>query len=1012
MSNTLNMRKKQLAMVVSAASALIASVAPIAASAQDAEEIVITGSRIVRRDLSAPSPIVTVGSDSFENTASVSAEQVLNQLPQFVPGGTQFVSGIQSGPTASPGAATLNLRGMGSNRNLVLIDGKRAQPANASLAVDINTIPSSAIANVEVISGGASAVYGPDAMAGVVNFILKDNFEGIEFDFQTGVTAEGDGEEQRFSTLLGMNSADNRGNIMIGLDWTKRAGIYQKDRDFYVNGWNDPSNPGGGFINPGSYGAGQTPGNAPSQDAVDTMWAQYIPGYQPGDISNTADVNFNVDGTPFTASGPGAALYNGALNCWDLAACGRTTGIKRLANGDLDLTFTEGFLSTPMERHSLFLRGHYDVTDTISAFAQANFSQIEVGTNGGIPPAITVWQAPIPRDGRDLPADLNDLLDSRADPTADWSLYQVLNYNGPIVPENTSNVWQIMLGLEGELFDGDWTWEAYASRGDTSISKVNNGMPSLQRYQSLVASGDFGVAGVNAGRGYAIRCASGLPVFDDFTPDQSCLDGIDSKMVDSSHLTQEILEANIQGGLFELPAGQVRFAAGMTYRGNSFDYQPGNPAGAVVDNPVGLFASNATGGKINVREVYGEALVPVIEGLDLELGYRYSDFSTAGGQDTYKALFTWQATDEVTFRGGYQFATRAPNIAELFTAPTQVVVFFPGQEPCSATTQATWGNVASNPDRAQVIDLCRAIIGNNTSDFDTQTYSVLGVNGPEGWHRRTPPYFPLAIEERAGNPNVGPEQGETITFGAVVSEPFGLENLTLTADYYQIELTDAIAPLSVATIYDNCFNRFGTNPNYDVNNEFCQLITRNPISGDRQQVAALFSNLGIIETSGLDVTANWSTDIGPGSFNVNTTMSFLENYEYQTAPGQSILDAKGTMDQGGLYDWQAFTRFGYMWDNVTLGLSWKHLSSIEDADYARNPSTALLGTGSYDLFNFNGSYNWENYTIRFGINNLFDEEPNNIGGVDPNGDSNSNSTSPGNYDPIGRTYYVGIKASF
>ena len=246
-----SLRKKHLGLMVSAITSMLAGTTQNLAFAQEAlEEITVTGSRIVRRDLTAPSPITTVGGERFENSSTGTIESVLNQLPQFVPGSTQFSSSIQNSATNTPGAATLNLRGLGANRNLILIDGRRAQPANAALVVDVNTIPSSAIASVEVITGGASAVYGPDAMAGVVNFVLKKDFEGVEMDFQTGETFEGDAEENRFSMLLGMNSADGKGNIMIGLDWLKRSPALTKDRDFFVNGWLDPKNNSGGFVMP------------------------------------------------------------------------------------------------------------------------------------------------------------------------------------------------------------------------------------------------------------------------------------------------------------------------------------------------------------------------------------------------------------------------------------------------------------------------------------------------------------------------------------------------------------------------------------------------------------------------------------------------------------------------------------------------------------------------------------------------------------------------------------------
>lgn len=1012
----------KITVLASAISGVLAAYS-LPASAQEAplEEITVTGSRIVRRDLSAPSPIVTVGSESFQKSSTGAIESVLNQMPQFVPSSTQFSSSIQNSATSTPGAATLNLRGLGTNRNLVLIDGRRAQPSNAALVVDVNTIPAAAIANVEVITGGASSVYGPDAMAGVVNFILKKDFEGAEMDFQTGATNEGDAEENRFSMLLGMNSSNGRGNIMIGLDWLKRSPAFTKDREFFIDGWSDPKNGSGGFVMPRSFFP--TAGNLPSQAAVNSLF----PSVPAGTIGPSTEIRFNEDGTPFI-DGRGGLGYKGPLNCFSTDECGAYAGLVKKANGDLQQFFTEGYLSTPLERHSLFMRGNYEVADNITAFAQANYSRVDVTQRGGIPPAITVWGAPsVPRDGRALPAALNTLLDSRPNPAAPWALYQVIEYNGPIEPVNTNDVWQFMAGLQGELMDGDWTWEAYGSRGDTRIVAENFRNPSLQRYQDMLYGANFGkgiVTRPDGGRGYQLTCTTGLPVFKDFEPSADCLDSIDTRLVNRSNVTQEILEANLQGGLLDLPAGEVRFAAGASYRGNSFTFMPGNPVSQLRDNPIGVFASAATGGKISVREVYGELLVPLVDetgiplvhNIDLELGYRYSDFSTAGGQDTYKALFTWDVSETVTLRGGYQFATRAPNIAELFTAPTQEVVQFPNQDPCSVTTLYPWGNKAGNPNRAKVINLCRQIIGNSTSQFDTQTFSITGIPGPEGFHRQNPPFFPLEIALRKGNINVAPEQGKTFTLGAVVSEPFGWENLSVTVDAYRIEVTDAIDPLNVATVYEGCFNSNGaSNPTYDIKNSWCQMIRRNPVTGDREEVDTPFFNLGTLETQGVDFSVNWSRNIGAGVFSVNSTINYLNNFEYQLAPGGAVVDATGTLDRGGLFEWQSLTRFSYAWNDLNLGLNWRHLDSAGSAASAPVPTTTIQGPGSYDMFNFNSSYNWDKYTIRFGIDNLFDVDPeltqsNPLG---PNGgDTDSDVTNPGLYDLLGRRWYLGIQASF
>ncbi len=1004
----------KLSVLATAISAAVIAGYSVPTYAQDGqvEEIKITGSRIVRRDLSAPSPIMTVSNETFENSATVGAESVLNQLPQFTPSATQFTSGIQSGATASPGAATLNLRGLGSNRNLVLINGRRAQPANASLAIDINTIPAAAIQSVEVITGGASAVYGADAMAGVVNFIMKDHYEGMQFDLQTGMTEKGDGQETRFSTLMGMNAANGKGNIMMGIEWAKRDAVYQIDRDFYTKGWMDPNTVGSGFIQPASYGASESgiPGgaNKPSQAAVNALFPQ-APA---GSIGNSTQIYFNTDGTPFVSTkGYG---YNGPLNC--LVGCGSFTMIKKLANGNLDQVDTNGFASTPLTRYSFFTKGKYDFTDQLGAFLQTNYSHVDVLQRGGLPPAVTVWQAPIPRDGRAVPAALNALLDSRANPAGAWSLYQVLNWNGPIEPVNTNNVWQITAGLQGNLKSRDWSWEAYVSRGNTETTMESFSLPSLERYQFLIGKPNYGKGGPFTApspnpTGYSMTCSTGLPQFAQFTPDKACLEDISDRMRNVTKLTQDIGEASLQGGLFNLPAGQLRFSAGADWRRNTFRYDPGNVVTHVLDNPIGLFASNGTTGQTTVKELYGELLVPVIKNLDYEVGYRYSDYNTAGGVDTYKSLFTWKALDSVTFRGGYQFATRAPNTAELFTGPTQTVVAFPNVDPCSAVTLDTWGNVPSNPNRLKVQALCRAIIGNNTSGFDTQTYGT--VPGPDGFTRQSPPFFPLEIEITKGNPNVGVEKGGTWTLGAVITEPFGLKNLNLTLDAYKIRITDAIAPINSSAVYATCFNANGTsNPSYDVNNAACKSISRNASTGDRASVDALYSNLGTINTQGLDVQFNWNTLVGPGKVNLNSTLSYLDKYTYQQAAGAPTIDATDTLDQGGQFKYRAQSTVSYMWGNFDAGLTWHYLSSIQDSSKSTNPASTVLGVGSYSTFSFKAGYNMDKYSFRFGIDNLLDKAPLVVGANPAAGNNNSYTTNPGYYDVLGRRYYVGVKMSF
>jgi outer membrane receptor protein involved in Fe transport len=997
------------------------------------EEVTVTGSRIVRRDLTAPSPIVTVTAETFQNTAATSMEATLNKLPAFKPAGNQFLSGAQAGPTTTPGAATLNLRGLGANRNLVLIDGRRPQPANAALVVDINTIPQAAIQGVEVITGGASAVYGPDAIAGVTNFLLRRDFQGLDVDVQTGITEQGDGQETRVGILMGMNAADGRGNIMVGLDYVKRDAVLQRDRDFFVNGWQDQNNAGGDFIQRAGF-VNLTPGNNPSAAAVSAVLGTPLSGT--GSVSNGSIFYFNPDGSAYVAQG--AIGYTGPFNQlssgqFNARITSRDDMVTQQTSGLLDQRYTTQFLSTPSERHSLFLRGTYDITENLSAFVQANYSNSEVITRGNFAPAVTLWSVSIPRDGRALPAELNTLLDSRPNPTANWQLYQVLNYFGALEATNTTNLWQLMAGLRGNVGISDWTWEAYFARGETKTDSEIP-MPSLQRYQAIAAAPNFGRGLTNfagtaspLGRGYSLNCTSGLPVFEDFELSADCRQSMEIRGKQLTNLEQDVFEANMQGRAFDLPAGEARFAAGVAYRKNEFRFDPSYPVEMIYDNPIGLFASNKTQGETNVKEIYGELLAPIIGGLELELGYRFSDFNTAGGESTWKALFTWRAVDSLTFRGGYQFATRAPNTAELFAGNRLEVVTFPGVDPCSAATDHLWGNRAENPNRVQVQAVCRAIVNKSrglpatdmTSLYDTQTFNTnVTVNGRlmgpgvNGFTRQNPPYFPLEIEIEKGNPNLDPESAQTWTLGAVVSEPFGWSGLTVTADFYQIEITDQIARLSSFAAYYNCLNANGSsNASYDPNNEYCLLIGRNGNTGDREQTDSLYLNLGDLETQGIDFTLGWVNDFGPGTFSFNTSVNYLLKYEYQPFTGAPFNDAKGTLDQGGQFDYTVLTDFGYRWDAFSVGLEWRYLPSVDSVDKALLGETTVVGADSYSVFNLRGGWDLGKVKLRAGIDNLFDTDPN-IVGANPGIDTNSNQTNLSYYDGLGRRYYVGAQVSF
>ena len=982
-----------VALSVVTASTVIVTDRAFAQSGQ-LEEIVVTGSRILRRDFTAASPIVTVGAETFENISTVGVESALNQLPQFQPAQTQFTNAdVQATAFNTPGISTVNLRGIGTNRNLVLIDGRRAQPVNATLVVDVNSIPAAAIERVEVITGGASAVYGADAVGGVVNFILKDDFEGLSIDLQTSTTAEGDGEETRLSVLTGANLADGRGNVMFGIEWADRKSVFDADRAFYVEGWDDPGTGTGGFL---------------SQTG-------YVPLANPPSFVGAAQIN--PAATPFLEFyvNPDGTLFQQALASEYTGPVGPGTRWKiNSYNGQVNDVFRDGFVSSPLTRYSGFAKSRYEVTDNVSVFTQANFASWKVDGLFVYAPAVEFWAAEIPRDAdHPVPPELDALLDSRQNPNAPWTLRRVLDWNGPRFTYNTNNIYQVLFGGEGTFDNNDWTWEAFVSQGRTTVLTELDRFTSVARWRELVTAPNYGrdYSRVNNELQYRIECTSGLPIFDySIEVSQDCIDSMFVRMKNTTDFEQKVAEFNLQGGIVEMRGSELRFAVGASARENSVLFQPDllNDNESIIDFPAGLFSANTAGGSTDVSELYGELLVPLAERFNLELGIRSSDYDTVGSTTTYKALFDWSATERLRFRGGRQVANRAPNTAELFLGSTEVVVFVPGGDPCVADTPATprfllnsWGNVSDNLNRAQVQALCSALINEPGSIFDA---NPSGFTGP-GF------YFPLELELRVGNPLVDKERAETYTLGVV----YGADRFTIAADLYDIEVLDAIGPLPALAIYQQCFNADGvSNPTYSINDPggYCSLITRQPGSGLRLAVDSPYRNLGLIKTTGLDIQFNWNGDIRENSIFVNSQLNYVDSFETQDTPLSPIVENAGTLAQGGQYEWRFLTTVGYSLADVSLGLRWRHLPATESAAFATNPLTATLGVDAYDTFDFFGAWEaTERVRVRFGIDNLLDEDPE-IVDETPGQNNNKGNTLANFYDVLGRRVYVGVNWAF
>ena len=417
-------RSRLVAAAVTLAIAYSVGDTVLAAEDDSLAEVVVTGSRIVRKDYESQSPLVTVGAETLKDRSSVGIEATLNQLPQFTTAGTASSLSAASTPfpsaTSAPGAATANLRGLGTNRNLVLVDGRRLQPVNGTLTVDLNTIPSAAISRIEVITGGGASTYGADAISGVVNLILKKNFEGVEFGAQYGITQEGDGQEIQADALFGTNFSEGRGNVMLGINYSERQTILSMDRSWYMDGIRDPNTQPGSLNSSNLTQMTVITGNAPTLFPLATGGAYTVD--QNGHVFDSAN--------PRSATHP----YTGPI--------GGDSGYKIGPDGFLGFDdYTHSYQQLPLERYALFGSANYKINDNVEVFSDVHYSQTRTVARGFTSQLFNIWSPTVPytqsSDDPDsptfgtvvpqpggtgtlhaVPREWADLLNSRPNPTA------------------------------------------------------------------------------------------------------------------------------------------------------------------------------------------------------------------------------------------------------------------------------------------------------------------------------------------------------------------------------------------------------------------------------------------------------------------------------------------------------------------------------------------------------------------------------------------------------------------
>ena len=973
---------------IAAAATMMA--APAVAQTQDdrsqVDDIVVTGSRIVRQDYVANSPIVTVNQEDFQATGSVTIDNLINDLPQFTP-----AANASSNNPSAGGQANVQLRGLGVGRTLVLLNGRRVISSNASSVVDLNILPTSLISSIETITGGASSTYGSDAVAGVLHFLLNKDFQGVQVDMQYGETDRNDGGTDAFNLTIGGDIADGRGHAVLSFDYSNRELLYNADRDFAsISGFSGAS-PLGSTVFEGT--------NLPSAAAVSAIIAGGLPAHTFG---------FNNNGTLFTYQGardfvsPGGIDYEGF----------RQPGPLQQA----DFTYNTGplnYMILPQTRYNVFGAANYEINPAADVYTEFLFSQYETANVLAATPAATGTGFRIPTTNPFITPELASLLASRPDPRANFQLNKRFNALGPRKGAENYTVYQITTGVRGALeFTRDWTYDAYVSFGRVDNTTSQSGNVSRSAVQRLLDAPDGG----------RTLCEGGFNPFGESALSAACAAYIGRLSKNTTVNEMRVFEVNLQGGLFDLPAGEVRAAVGGTWREQDFRFLADSSLSATALLPTasgaltsqfdiaGFNAGSSLTGNDQVAELYGELLLPLLKDLPLirnleaNLGYRVSDYQSVGVVESYKADLNWEVFEGLRVRGGVQRAVRAPSIGELFGPQN---VNFPSigvpvstagvrqlsGDPCDIRGAYRAPGAAS---AAAVRALC-ITQGVPVQVVDTYTNPNQQTQGLTG-----------------GNPLLSEETADSFTVGLVWQSPFSspwLSNLSGSVDYFNIEIADVVGTVSVTEQLRRCYNFDGvSNPGYDAANYYCTLFQRDRGTGQLNNTFETNANLGALRTSGVDFQVDWNaalSDIGApdwGTLAFNITGTWLEGWERQDLPGAAFTDRTGTISNSfglTLPEWKFLSSLNWRQGAFGLGARWRYQGEVENFNNRANVIDAI------HYFDLNGSWAVnDTVSLRAGVNNITDEL------APVYAPAIASNTDPSSYDLLGRRYYVGLTARF
>lgn len=949
------------------------------------DRVEITGSRILSLGATSPSPLQVLTAEDIAKSGVTNIQELLLKNPTL---GQPSLSRTNSNfLTSGGGVATVNLRNLGDDRTLVLVNGRRyVSGVPGSAAVDLNTIPTDFIERVEILTGGASATYGSDAVAGVVNIILKRNFQGIVLDASKGRSEKSDDTKDKFSITFGSNSADNKATMMGHFGYSKQGVVRGRDRE-------------NGALDNASRGAFVTGEASDIFSLVEPFFSSFAPQgrFFVGTINRTFDRAGNI--IPFSTNGPAA---NGV----------GATGFNRQEFRSL---------AVPTERFVFASKGEIAINDNLSAFIEGNYAQSKTKTQiepfpmdsasstGGLYPATGRGPAEF-RVGNQIlanpliPAGLLALMtDTNGDGLRDYSFTRRLSEFGNRGATADRDTFRVVSGLKGNVF-GSWDYDAFVAYGSNTESQVSGGQVNVLNFRNAMeAVPDVNDVNGNGNRTEAIcldaqaRRQGCVPanVFGFNTLSADAIKYINAPTLLTTSTTQKIAGANVRGEPFSMPAGPAGVAVGVEFR-EEFSRSEFDPLAQA-----GLNAGNAiprTEGSFTVKEAFGEIRLPLLKGapfadsLVASAAVRGGDYSTVGSTLSWTTSLEWAPVKDLRFRATQALATRAPNIGELFSPPSQT---FPTglNDPCSGVTATSTGPTAV---------VCRAAPGvaaNIAANNGVFTRTQADQQGISGFNR--------------GNPALGEEEGNSTTLGLVYT-PSGtsfLKNTSFTADFFKIKITDAIVSTPRQFILDQC---------YTGNLQFCNFITRRPAAvgansaGSIQGIDSAVTNSGDFFTEGVDLTAAWADKVGPGRLSAKLSWTHVSKGYTTPLPGSDRDPFAGEIgaakDKASLRLAYNMGAFGLTTETTYIAKSSLDNTFLAGFDDAAGNSLqpGALGVGARTYTDLNLSYTIGKTRLYLGVDNAFGSKPPLIPSGVP-GNVTGTATAADVYDAIGRRYYVGVR---